>query len=141
MQITISVYQRHSTNIVLHKNPKNTSKCLRDILPWIWYAQHNSDQVSYSKMRSNHENMYIKHHIININKTHITNSTKLPKPYLNIIFSNLNKNSKIKKPKAINMKYFEKNRKPIPFLEVWRRDDDENGGFLWETWWVCERDE
>ena len=28
-------------------------------------------------MRSNHENMYIKHHIINVNKTHITNSTKI----------------------------------------------------------------
>ena len=39
------------------------------------------------------------------------------------------------------MKYFEKNRKLIPFLQVWRRDDDENGGFLERTWWVCERDE
>ena len=56
-------------------------------------------------------------------------------------FSNLNKNSKLKKSKAIDMKYFEKNRKPIPFLEVWSRDDEENGGFLRETRWVCERGE
>ena len=32
-------------------------------------------------------------------------------------------------------------RKIEPFLEVWRRDDDENGGFLKETRWVCKRDE
>ena len=30
------------------------------------------------------------------------------------------------------MKYFKKNREPVPFLEVWRRDDEENGGFLRE---------
>ena len=41
-----------------------------------------------------------------------------PNPYSNITFSNLNKNSKIKKSKAIKMKYFEKNGKPIPYLEV-----------------------
>ena len=29
------------------------------------------------------------------------------------------------------MKYLEKIRKPIPFLEVWRRDDE-------EKWWICE---
>ena len=39
------------------------------------------------------------------------------------------------------MKCFEKNRKLIPFLEVWSRDVDENGRFLRETLWVCERDE
>ena len=32
-------------------------------------------------------------------------------------------------------------RKIEPFLKVWRRDDDENGGFFRETLWVCERDE
>ena len=56
-----------------------------------------------------------------------------PNPYSNITFSNLNKNSKIKKSKAIKMKYFEINGKPIPYLEVWRREDDENGGFLIEN--------
>ena len=65
-----------------------------------------------------------------INPTHIRTSH----------FSNLNNNSKTKEKKDINMKYFEKNRKLIPFLEVWRKDDDENGGFLRETRWVCERD-
>ena len=30
------------------------------------------------------------------------------------------------------MKYFRKNREPIPFLEDWWRDDEENGGFLKE---------
>ena len=142
MQIPISVFQRHPTNIVFHKNPKSTSKCLRDILPWVWYAQHNLDQVSYKKMRSNHEYMYIKHHIININKTHIKNSITInPTHIWTSHFSNLNNNSKTKKSKAINMKYFEKNKNSIPFLEVWRRDDEENGGFLRKTQWVCERDE
>ena len=47
-------------------------------------------------------------------------------------FSNLNKNSKLKKSKAIDMKYFEKNRKPIPFLEVWSREGE-------EKWWIFER--
>jgi len=55
--------------------------------------------------------------------------------------SNLNNYSKIKKSKTINMKSFEKNEKPIPFLEVWRREDDENGGFLSKTRWVCKGDE
>ena len=41
-----------------------------------------------------------------------------PNHIRNLSFSNLNKNSKIKKTKAINMKYYEKIRKPIPFLEV-----------------------
>ena len=70
-------------------------------------------------MRSKHENMSNKHHTININKTH---SIKLTKINLNQIrtsyISNLNKNSKIKKSKVINMKYFELNEKSIPFLEV-----------------------
>ena len=52
-------------------------------------------------------------------------------PYSSIIFSKLNKYSKSKKSRAITMKYFEKNRKPIPFLEVWRRDDEEMVDF-WE---------
>ena len=42
----------------------------------------------------------------------------------------LNNNSKIQ-IEAKNMKYLEKIRKPIPFLEVWRRDDE-------EKWWICE---
>ena len=41
------------------------------------------------------------------------------KPYSKIIFSNLNKNTKSKKTRARNMKYFENKRKPIPFLENW----------------------
>ena len=55
------------------------------------------------------------------------------KPYSNIIFSNLNKNTKSKKSRARNMKYFEKKRKPIPFLEDWWRIDEENGGFVSEN--------
>ena len=106
------------------------------------YDMHNTNKIYNSKVRSKHENMWNKHHIININKNHKTNSTKkLPKPYSNIMFSNLNKNSKIKKSKAINMKYFEKNRKPIPFLEAWSKDDEEkwwifgrNTVSLWERW-------
>ena len=37
------------------------------------------------------------------------------------------------------MKYLEKIRKPILFLEDWSSEDDENVGFLSETQWVCER--
>ena len=54
------------------------------------------------------------------------------KPYSNIIFSYLNKNTKSKKFRARNMKYFENKRKPIPFLEDWGRIDEENGGFVSE---------
>ena len=58
------------------------------------------------------------------------------KPNSNIIFSNLNINTKSKKSRARNMKYFEKKRKPIPFLEDLWRDCDENEGFLERTRWV-----
>ena len=34
--------------------------------------------------------------------------------------------------RARNEKYIEKMTKPIPFLEDWWRDDEENGGFLRE---------
>ena len=55
------------------------------------------------------------------------------KPYSNIIFSNFNKNTKSKKTRARNMKYFENKRKLIPFLEDWWRIDEENGGFVSEN--------
>ena len=83
-------------------------------------------QASYCQYQQNPFNKLNK-----INITHIQTSH----------FSNLNNNLKTKESMAINMKYFEKNRKPIPFLEFWRKDDDENGRFLRETRWVCERDE
>ena len=60
-------------------------------------------QASYYQYQQNPFNKLNK-----INPTHIRTSK----------FSNLNNNSKIKRSKAINTKYFEKNRKPIPFLEV-----------------------
>ena len=42
--------------------------------------------------------------------------------------------------KAINMKYFEKDEKPIPFLEVWRRDDEEKWRiFEWNMVSLWER--
>ena len=37
------------------------------------------------------------------------------------------------------MKYFKKIRKPIPFIEDWSWEDDENGGF-WEKHGEFERD-
>ena len=40
-----------------------------------------------------------------------------PNPYLNTHITKLNNNSKIQEIKAIIMKYLEKIRKPIPFLE------------------------
>ena len=39
------------------------------------------------------------------------------------------------------MKNYEKIRKPIPFLEVWNRDDEEKLWFMRETQWVCEKEE
>ena len=48
------------------------------------------------------------------NQTHSSNSTKYPQTIFNNIFSKLNKNSKSKKSKARNMKYFKKIRKPMP---------------------------
>ena len=55
------------------------------------------------------------------------------KPYSNNIISNLNKNTKSKKSRARNMKYFENKRQSIPFLEDWWRIDEENGGFVSEN--------
>ena len=86
--------------------------------------------------------MWNKHHTININKTHISNSTQINPTHIRTTYiSNLNNNSKYKKSKAINMKFIEKNRKPIPFLEDWSKDDEEHWWILRETRWVCERDE
>ena len=55
------------------------------------------------------------------------------KPNSNIIFSNLNINTKSKKSRARNMKYFMNKRKLIPFLEDWWRINEENGGFVREN--------
>ena len=86
--------------------------------------------------------MWNKHHTININKTHIPNSTQINPTHIRTTYiSNLNNNSKYKKSKAINMKFIEKNRNPIPFLEDWSKDDEEHWWILRETRWVCERDE
>ena len=60
-------------------------------------------QASYYQYR---QNPIIK--LNKINPTHIQTSH----------FLNLNNNSKTKKSKVINMKCFEKDRKPIPFLEI-----------------------
>ena len=53
-------------------------------------------------------------------KTHLFKLTKITQPIFEtqFFFSKLNINSKIKKSRAINMKYFKKDEKPIPFLEV-----------------------
>ena len=50
-------------------------------------------------------------------------------PYSNISFFKSPQKLKNQETKAINMKYFEKNGKPIPFLEVCRRNDE-------EKWWI-----
>ena len=63
---------------------------------------------------------------------HLTQQN-INKPYCNIIFSNLNKNTKSKKSRVRNMKYFENKRKPIPFLEDRWRIDEENGDFVSEN--------
>ena len=121
--------------------PKKTRKFLRDILLWVWYAQtqYNQDillknekqtwkHVKHASLKQYQQNPFNK--LSKVNPTHIRTSH----------FSNLN-NSKIKKSKVINMECFEKNRKPIPFLEVWTRDDEEkwwifvrNTVSLWERW-------
>ena len=122
---------------VIYEIPRNTSNCLWDNLLWAWSAQHSTIMIYYSKMRGIHKNMYIRHHILNVNAIHSIKLTKWPQPISETShISNHHNNSKIKKTKAINMKYYEKNEKPLPFLEVWRRKDDENGGFLSETRWV-----
>ena len=79
--------------------------------------------------------------IIGIILTKLTKPTKpihqtqqnINKPYSNIIFSNLNKNTKSKKSRARNMKYFENKRIIIHFLEDWWMIDEEDGGFVSEN--------
>ena len=55
MYFTIKVFHELPTIIVFHVIPKNTRRCLWNILPWVWYTQHNTNKVSYSKKRSKHE--------------------------------------------------------------------------------------
>ena len=69
------------------------------------------------------KNMYYRHYTNKTKKKikkliHQTQQN-INKPYSNIIFSNLNRNTKSKKSKARNMKHFENQRKPIHFLEDW----------------------
>ena len=77
----------------------------------------------------NQQNPYIK-----LNKS-------ISKQDSNIIFSNLNKDTKSKKSKGRNVKYIEKETKPIPSLEDWLRNDEENGGFMCENSDFGRRDE
>ena len=86
--------------------------------------------------------MWSKHHIITINKTHSTNSTKIcPTHIWTTYISKVNNNSKIKKSKAINMKYFVKSKEPILFLkfdeEMMKKMEDFcewNKVSLWGRW-------
>ena len=126
---------------IIYEIHRITRKCLWDILPWVWHAQHNSDQVSYSKMKKQtwkhvKQASYNQYRQNPFNKLNKINPTHIRTSH----FSNLN-NSKIKKSKVIDMKCFEKNTKPIPFLEDWSRDDEEkwcifvrNMVSLWERW-------
>ena len=61
------------------------------------------------------------------------------KPYSTSYFQNLTKRQS-KKSRARNRKYIEKMTKPIPFLEDWWRDNEENGGFV-RTRWVWKGEE
>ena len=99
-------------------------------------------QASYYQYQQNPYNKLNKNYPNHIRISYFQISTKITQTiFKHHIFKSQQKlkNQEIKG--YINMKYFEKNRKSIPFLEVWRRDDDENGGFFRETRWVCERDE
>ena len=109
-----------------------TSNCHCDNLLRVWNAQLSTDMKHNSKMRINHESLWNKHHIVTINKTHSIKLNKMTPTHIRTTYiSNLNNNSKIQEIKAINMKYFVKNKEPIPFLDVRWRDDEENGRFLW----------
>ena len=142
MQITNSAYQRHPTNIVFHTNPKKKKKISTRhfTMGMICTTQHNHDILLKNEKQTW---KYVKHASFDqyqqhpFNKLNKINSTHIRTTH----FSNLNNNSKIKKSKVINMKCFKKNRKPIPFLEVWSRDDEENWRIfvrntvsLWERW-------
>ena len=144
MQFSFIENDELPTTIVFHEILKNTRKFLWDILPWVWYAQHNTNKIYNSKVTSKHENMWNKHHPTKINKTHIKN-TKKKKNYSNHIrtsyFSKLNNNPKSKKIRARNVKYFEKIRKPIPcswrLMKRWWR----KWRIFVRTWWACEGEE
>ena len=58
-----------------------------------------------------------------------TRQKKLPKPYSNIIYSNLNKNSKIKKSKAVTMKYLRKTENSYLFLKFEVEMKKKNGAW------------
>ena len=73
-------------------------------------------QGYYSKLRSRHEHMDYKHQAIKTNQNPFNKLNKDTQTiFKHHIFEKLNKNSKSKKTRARNVKYFEKNREPIPF--------------------------
>ena len=93
-------------------------------------------------MKIKHVNNYIKHYFIKTNDTHSIKLNKnIPTHVRTTYISKLNNNSQIQENKAITMKYLEKIRKPITFLEDWSWDDEEQWRFLkrntvslWERW-------
>ena len=69
-------------------------------------------------MKNNHDNNYIKHYFIKTNNAHSNKLNKNNPTHVRTTYiSKLNNNSQIQENKAITMKYLEKIRKPIPFLE------------------------
>ena len=117
---------------VVYEHHKITTNCHCDILLQAWNARHNTGMVHNSKIKINHESMCIMHHIITITKTHLIKLTKINPNHIRTTYiSSLNNNSTIQEIKAINMKYLEKNRKLIPFLRDWSRNDE-------QKWWTFE---
>ena len=111
---------------VVYEIHRNTCTSLWDTIQRAWSAQHRTILIHYSKMRNMHENMYIKHHISNVNKNHGTNSNTNTQPIFETTYITKSTNNlKIQESRAIIMKYSAKIRKPIPFS--WR---------LKTKWWA-----
>ena len=133
MQITISVYKIHPHKHCITKKPQKHKKMSTRhfTMGMICTTQLRSSIILKNEKQTwehVYQTSYYQYQQNSFNKLNKINSAHIRASH----FSNLNNNLTTKKTQAINMKYFEKNRKLIPFLEVWSRDDE-------EKWWIFER--
>ena len=99
LEMQFSIIENHElpTTIVFHEILKNTRKCLWDILPWVWYAQHNTSKIYITQkwevsMKTCETSIILSKTIDPIQQT----QQNKPNTYLNITFF---KSEQLKKKK------------------------------------------
>ena len=127
---------------IIYEHHRVTNNYHCDILQWAWYAQHSTIMIHNPTKGINQESMWNKYHIITINKTHSTNSTKWSNPCSNTYIAKHNQQLKNPRNQGYNHEELRENKKTHTFswrlkLRWWRKMEV----FRERTRWVCERDE